>query len=213
MEFRLLGPLEGVTDAGPVELGAPQQRFVLAVLLLEPERLVQAVRLVDILWPDRPPRSARNALQVHVSRLRAVLRRTTGDRVRIETLGAGYRITVERTSVDLHRFHQMVSDARRLRSPAEAAGMLRDALALRRGEPLEDLDSPWLRHHVRGPFEEAWLDAAEELFEAELECGNHRAILADLRRLSLQHPTRERLAGLLMRTLCQIGRRADALAF
>ncbi|MGH3656652.1 MAG: AfsR/SARP family transcriptional regulator [Micromonosporaceae bacterium] len=211
MEFRLLGPFEARTAAGPIPLGSPQQRFVLVALLLEPNWVVQRTRLIDMMWPDAVPASAHNALQVYVSRLRGVLRDSSDGQAWIERVGTGYRLVVDPCALDVNRFHAIVSAARTLTSQAETAVRLREALSLWRGEPLADLDSPWLRRHVCSAFSEAWLDVHEDLFEAEMNCGNHRRVLPEIRRLFGQHPTRERLAGLLMRALYRNGRRAEAL--
>lgn len=211
MEFRLLGPFEAHTDSGPIALGPPQQRLVLVGLLVEPGRVVHRSRLIDMLWPDGAPRSANNALQVYVSRLRSVLHGACECAARIETVGPGYRIALDPDAVDAHRFRCLVSTARSC-EPAQAIELLLEALALWRGQPLVDLDSAWLRHHVCSLLDDAWLDAYEELFSAQLDAGHDRAILPELSQLFAAHPTRERLAGLLMRALYRADRRADALA-
>jgi DNA-binding SARP family transcriptional activator len=80
------------------------------------------------------------------------------------------------------------------------------------GQPLADLENSWLRRNVCVALENVWLNACEDLFELELRLGNHGDILLRLGQLVGQHPTRERLAGLLMRTLYERGRRAEAIA-
>ena len=73
MEFRILGPLEVVDDGRKLALGGVKQRSLLALLLLQPNRVVSRDRLIDELWDTAPPETARTALQVHVSGLRKSL--------------------------------------------------------------------------------------------------------------------------------------------
>src|ERR671937_319806 len=124
MEFRILGPLEAVVNGEPLDLGGPKQRVLLAMLLLRANRVVPRDRLIDALWEDDPPETARKALQVHVSQLRKLV---GADRVR--TRPPGYLLEVEDDELDLARFESL-----------RAAGRLRDALALWRGPPLADLE-------------------------------------------------------------------------
>jgi DNA-binding SARP family transcriptional activator len=212
LDFRLLGPFEVRESGAAIPLGPPQQRFVLATLVLESNRMVPFRRLLQMLWQDDAPVTARNALQVHVSRLRRLFRERAHGQVRIETVGAGYRMVVRPDTVDLHRFQGLVSTARKASSPDEAVALLRRALGMWSGQPLADLENPWLRHNVCSALEGMWLNACEDLFEMELRLGNHGEILPRLSQLVGRHPTRERLAALLMRTLYERGRRAEAVA-
>ena len=88
-EFRILGALEVTSDAGDVDLGAPRQRALLALLALNGNRVVPRDRIIDALWGDAPPRTARNSLQVAVHGLRKAL---GADRV--ERRGTGYRLAL-----------------------------------------------------------------------------------------------------------------------
>src|SRR5918911_1560417 len=72
-EFGLLGPLLVSRDGAPLPLGGPKLRTLLAILLLEANKVVSADRLVDSLWGENPPETARNTLQVYVSQLRKLL--------------------------------------------------------------------------------------------------------------------------------------------
>ena len=76
MEFRILGPLEVVDENGPVALGPPKQRALLAILLLHRNEAVSAERLIDLLWGGRPPETAHKGLQIYVSQLRKALEPT-----------------------------------------------------------------------------------------------------------------------------------------
>ncbi|MGH8974182.1 MAG: AfsR/SARP family transcriptional regulator, partial [Acidimicrobiia bacterium] len=103
MEFLLLGPLEVIDDDGrSIDLGRPQQRALLAVLLLSLNRVVPLAEIIEGLWGERPPATAANVVQGCVSRLRKAL----GHGARIETVAAGYRLEAETETLDLVRFEQ-----------------------------------------------------------------------------------------------------------
>src|SRR3954471_24201562 len=132
MEFAILGPLRVGGSAGAIDLRAPKQRALLAMLLLSyREDAVSSGRLIDVLWDDDPPPTANKALQVHVSQLRRAL----GPENPIVTRPSGYTIELTAGQLDLERFETLVTRSRDA-EPAEAAQLLRDALALFRGPPL-----------------------------------------------------------------------------
>src|SRR5436305_704615 len=114
MRFLVLGPVEAWDGGVQLELGRRKQRFVLALLLLEANRLVSMDRLVDLLWPESPPASARSAIQSHVSRLRRVLADAGAERhgVTLHFEGNGYRLRVDPALVDVHCFRALVDRAR-----------------------------------------------------------------------------------------------------
>ena len=87
MEFRILGPLEVSAGDGAIKLGGPKQRAVLAHLILRADHPVPIDRLIDGLWGEKPPQTARNTLQTYVYRLRQVL----GDD-RISSEAGGYAL-------------------------------------------------------------------------------------------------------------------------
>ena len=122
VEFRILGPLEVIEDGRTVDVGGAKQRALLAVLLLNANRVVSTDRLIDALWGERSPETAQKALQVYVSQLRKAL-----GRERILTIGPGYQARVDPGELDLDRFQTLV-----------AAGKPAEALALWRGQPLAD---------------------------------------------------------------------------
>jgi DNA-binding SARP family transcriptional activator len=135
-EFRLLGPVEAVIGGRPVALGGAKQRALLAALSLHANEAVSTGRLIEALWGEDAPASAAKSLQVHVSRLRHDLAQ------RVVTRAPGYVLEAAPDEVDLLRFRRLAEEARRDladgRAP-EAAGRLRDALALWRGPALADL--------------------------------------------------------------------------
>lgn len=197
-------------DGQAVALGGRKRRSLLAVLLLERNRVVSADRLIDALWGDDPPETARNTLQVYASQLRKLLPDGA-----LETAAPGYRIVIDAESVDLFQFERLSQDGRTALASgnaAEAAGALRAALALWRGPPLADLAwEPFAQSEVLR-LEELRLAALEDRIEADLRIGRHGQLVAELERLVAEHPLRERLRGQLMLALYRSGRQADALA-
>src|SRR2546423_3650594 len=70
MRFAILGPVEVSVDEHRLPLGGPQQRALLAVLLLHPGSVVSTDRLVEYLWGEQSPAAARSLLQGCVAGLR-----------------------------------------------------------------------------------------------------------------------------------------------
>lgn len=138
-EFRVLGPLEVLRDATAVPIPAAKQRVVLASLLVDANRTVSFELLTNRLWGSIPPQGARLTLQNYVMRLRRAL----GDGgALIVTRHAGYVIEVNADAVDAHRFDELARQARRVTSEGDAeqgSALLRQALALWRGDPLSDV--------------------------------------------------------------------------
>jgi DNA-binding SARP family transcriptional activator len=210
LDLRVLGPLEARVGGASVRLGPPKQRALLVHLVLHANEGVSTERLIDELWPEQPPETARHAIQVYVSGLRKAF----GDSARIQARSNSYALRLKPGELDLERFRSLVADARpRLDDdPATAARQLRAALSLWRGRALADLDGePGVRDLVL-ELEEERLQATELLAEAELAVGRHAELVPELERLLAEHPARETLYGLLMVALYRSARQADALA-
>ncbi|MFL5889421.1 MAG: ATP-binding protein [Solirubrobacteraceae bacterium] len=195
MEFRILGPLEVRSDGRVLDLGGPQRRALLAALLLQPNRVVARDRLVDLLWDDDPPETARKVLQLHVSQLRKAI-----GRERLQTRAPGYLIALGEDELDLARFERL-----------RAAGRFDEALALWRGPALADLASQRFIAAEVARLEEMRVACVEERVERALEDGGHAALAGELEALVAEHPHRERLRGQLMLALYRSGRQAEAL--
>jgi DNA-binding SARP family transcriptional activator len=205
LEFRILGPLEVADGDAPVRLGAPKQRALLAILLLRRNEVVSTERLMDELWGDRQPKTARKTLQLHVSHLRRALPPGV-----VETRPPGYVLRVQADQLDLARFERLVEESRGAQ-PAAAAALLREALALWRGPALSDLEyEPFARGEV-ARLEELRLSAVEDRIDADHALGRHADSVAELEALVLAHPLRERLRAQLMLALYRSGRQAEAL--
>jgi DNA-binding SARP family transcriptional activator len=196
VEVKLLGPLEVLVDGRVIELRRKKQRALLALLALRSGEVVSTDRLVDALWGETPPKTAVGSLQNLVSELRKLI----GADV-LATRPPGYVLAIDRELVDAHRFERQVRQR-------EA---LREALALWRGPALADLSfEPFAQAEI-ARLEELRTVAQEELFNAELELGNHAQLVAELEAFVAEHPLRERPRGQLMLALYRSGRQADAL--
>jgi DNA-binding SARP family transcriptional activator len=204
-EFRLLGPLEVVGDDGPLPLGGHKQRALLALLLLNVNRVVSTDRLIDALWGEQPPRTAISSLQNTISHLRKQL-----GAERVITRPPGYMLAVDAGAVDLVRFERIVRESRG-RPADERADALREALALWRGEALADLAYEPFAEAESRRLEELRLGALEDRIDADLELGRQAEVVAEAEQLVREHPLRERLTGQLMLALYRSGRQADAL--
>jgi WD40 repeat protein/DNA-binding SARP family transcriptional activator/class 3 adenylate cyclase len=208
MQFRLLGPLEVDAGGGPIPLGGPKQRAVLAHLLLRANQLVPAETLVDEIWGDEPPEQARNIIQTYVSHLRKALGRD-----RIESQGPGYRLRLESSELDATRFDALMRDAKKALpvDPNIAVGSLDDALALWRGPALADLADRRSLLAEAARLDELRLEAQDDRIEGLLASGAQARAIGELETLLARHPWRERLWGLLMLAFYREGRQAEAL--
>ncbi|MFE9657364.1 BTAD domain-containing putative transcriptional regulator [Micromonospora sp. NPDC006431] len=218
MRFGILGATEVYTaDGRRLTVGGPRLRALLVLLLLDGGRVVPRDRLIDGLYGADPPAGVANALQSQVSRLRQVL--STGPVDPVEFHPAGYRLAVDPEDVDVHRFVRLADAGRAALDggdPRRAADLLREALALWRGEPLADVpEAPFAAAQAARLWDRR-LAATEERIEAELRLAAPGSsavgtLVAELRELVAAHPLRERLHGQLMRVLRADGRRAEAL--
>ena len=209
MEFRILGPLEVWADGGEVSLGGPKPRALLALLLLHPNDVVPADRLIDELWGEDSPERAAAALRVNISRLRKSLPQEV-----LTTRSPGYLIRVEPDALDLHRFERLVDEGRSLLArglAADASERLRDALSLWRGPALADFAYESFAQAAIVRLEEIRLVAVELRIDADLALGRHDELVGEVEELVAEHPLRERLRTCLMTALYRSGRQAEAL--
>ena len=208
VEFRVLGEVEAFVDGDRLDIGHARQRCVLASLLVDVNRPVSVDQLIDRVWADEPPTRARNALAGYLSRLRALL--AGADHVRISRGPAGYTLSTESHSVDVHLFRELVGSARATADPLEAATLLDRALELWRGEPFAAIDTPWI-NDCRVSLEAERFSAVLDRNDAALRAGRHTELLDELATAHASHPLDERLAGQLMLSQYRSGRQADAL--
>ncbi|SEP84112.1 AfsR/SARP family transcriptional regulator [Lentzea albida] len=207
LEFGVLGPLQVLADGRLVELGRRGMRGLLAMLVVEANRPVSIDQIVDALWTEQPPATARTIVHGYVSRLRKVLEEADpAGSATIRTTPTGYELTVDPWRLDLHRARQLVASSRG-KPAAIRAGLLREALGLWRGPVLSDVPGD----PMTSDLEELRLSALEERIDAELELGRHLELVGELRGLCTEYPFRERLVAHSMRALYRSGQRADAL--
>ncbi len=208
MEVRVLGPLE-VSDAGrTLPIGGYRQRLVLAVLLLQPDRAVTTDWLVDAVWGEDPPRTARKTLQVYISRLRRLLGADA-----IEAAPTGYALRLGSDQLDAARFEELADEGRRLLAldSAAAARVLHQALSIWRGAPWGELGHEPAIQPEAQRLRERRLEVLEDRIAADLETGHAAGLVGELEGLVEEHPWREQFRAQLMLALYRTGRQADAL--
>jgi YVTN family beta-propeller protein len=210
IEFGVLGPVEAVNADGPLLLGGPQQRALLAVLLLHRGELVSADLLIEGIWGEQAPATAPKIVHGYVSSLRKVL----GEGL-LETRGHGYVLLTQPGQVDADRFESLVADgdaAFRAGDATTAADCLGAALSLWHGPALAEFAYSSFAQVAIAQLEEARMVATERLLDAKLELGRDAELLPQLEALVREHPLRERLVGQLMLAQYRSGRQADALS-
>jgi DNA-binding SARP family transcriptional activator len=215
LTFEVLGPLRARRGGAELDLGSPQQKAVLAVLLLARGRHVSLETLIDALWGERAPRTAASTIRNYVSRLRGRLHPDPSwpDQDVIKLVGDGYTLRLGSAQLDVDVFERLTMQARAARAvgdAAQAAALFRDALALGQGIPLAGIPGPYAEAQ-RAKMAELHLTAAEDGLAAGLESGDYLAAIPQLQELRAAHPLREKLTELLMLALYRSGRQADAL--
>jgi DNA-binding response OmpR family regulator len=213
LDLRVLGPLEVRLAGQPVAVTASKERALLALLIANHGRTLPVGRLAEDLWEGSPPESASAALRVHVSRLRRTLAAAGVEGILV-TRPPGYLLDVPDDAVDTARFEALVAGARTAVAegrPNEAVTGFRAALALWRGPALAEVASSTFATSEAIRLEQSRLTALEDCLSAELACGRHREVTAELESLVHEHVLRERLWELHLLALYRSGRQPDAL--
>ncbi|MFF0309902.1 BTAD domain-containing putative transcriptional regulator [Streptosporangium sp. NPDC004379] len=213
MEFRILGPVEVREGAHQVALGGAKPRALLAALLLEAGHVVPAGRLMEVVWGDRPPDTARAVLQTYVSSLRRSLTRAGLPPV-IGSHRVGYLAEIPPGTLDLHVAEHRIAEARSAAADGrheEAVASFQAALALWRGPALGGTGDV-LPQMAGRRLDELRLTVTGERIAAELETGRPDRLIGELTELVAHHPLHEGLRGHLMTALYRAGRQSDALA-
>ncbi len=209
-ELALLGPLEARHNGEPLELGGSRPRALLALLALHRGSVVSLDLIVEELWGDESPATARHMVAVYVSRLRKTL---GGDIV--VTRRPGYLLQVGSDEVDATRFEHLLTEGREALAAGDAesaVARLGEALALWRGPALVDFAyEPFAQAEI-ARLEELRLQAEEERIDAELALGHSAELVAELETLVATAPLRERRRAQHMLALYRSGRQVDALA-
>jgi DNA-binding SARP family transcriptional activator len=206
--FRGLGPLDVSVAGRRIAVDAPRQQVILSMLLLSHGRTVPVEQLIDAVWPDDPPTTARSQVQICISALRRALGSS-----RILTHPSGYSLRADDDEVDLVRFDRRLAAGRSAVASGqleEAVQNLRAALRLWRGSALAGIPGRTIEA-AAARLEEQRVAVIEELVEIELALGRHRELTSELVGLVGDYPLRERLRGYLMVALYRCGRPAEAL--
>ena len=213
MRYRVLGTLEFWDGASWRPVARAKCRHVLAILLINANQPVSVDRLRHELWGNDGPASAPKLVQLYIGQLRRILDDASGNLVR--TRYPGYQLDVSDGEVDVHRFEDAVTAARRACDAGisgRCAELLGGALANWRGRPYADVvASPMVRLEA-ARLSERRMAAMEFWLDTEVARGRHDAALPELAVLVNEYPTRERLHELLMLSLYRAGRQAEALA-
>ncbi|MCD0449349.1 winged helix-turn-helix domain-containing protein [Actinocorallia sp. API 0066] len=212
LTFGILGPLQVQGPHGPVRIPPGRQETIFAALLLEADRVVSTDYLVDLIWDEDPPDTARTQVQICVSRLRKALAKA-GITAVIATRPPGYRLETGEEELDLSVFRRTVAQARVLVKEgraAEAAEQLRSVVDLWRGPCLSGVPSEALRTKALR-LDEDRLAATETYLDLEMGLGRHHQLVGEIGRLVHEHPLRERLRAQYMLALYRSGRQAEAL--
>jgi DNA-binding SARP family transcriptional activator len=212
VEFRILGPLEAAVDSKLLELHGNRQQTVLAMLLLGANNVVPTDRLLEAIYGECLPPTARSQAQIIISSLRRMLA-SCGDDTIIRTHPHGYVIRVDEGQLDSQRFEGLVSAAKTARSsgnPQVAVARYRDAARLSRGPALYGIESEPVRA-AAARLDEMLFNVIEERIALELELGRHQELVGELTELVARYPYREQLRRYQMLALYRCDRTAEAL--
>ncbi|MFF5859559.1 BTAD domain-containing putative transcriptional regulator [Streptomyces sp. NPDC012751] len=210
LRFGVLGPVRAWRGAQTLSTGSPQQRALLAALLLREGRTATAAELIDALWGSEPPSQALAAVRTYASRLRKIL-----DAGVLVSESGGYAVRgLGEGALDVSVAQDLAAEAEKARATGDLGRtrtLLNQALALWDGEPLAGVPGPYAEAQ-RARLEEWRLGLLETRLDLDLEQGCHAEAVSELTALTAAHPLRERLRELLMLALYRSGRQAEALA-
>ncbi|MGY5120789.1 BTAD domain-containing putative transcriptional regulator [Streptomyces sp. 900105755] len=210
LRFSVLGPVRAWRAGEPLNTGSPQQRALLAALLLREGRTATAAELIDALWGPEPPSQALAAVRTYASRLRKIL-----DPGVLVSESGGYAVRgLGEGVLDLAVAQDLAAEAEKAKGAGDlhqAREVLARALAQWDGEPLAGVPGPYAEAQ-RARLEEWRLQLLESRLDMDLEQGCHAEAVSELTALTAAHPLRERLRELLMLALYRSGRQAEALA-
>ncbi|HWS38621.1 MAG TPA: BTAD domain-containing putative transcriptional regulator, partial [Actinoplanes sp.] len=203
--------MQVLADQGPLPLRGPREQRILAVLLLNPDRLVPLDQLVRAVWDDNPPATAGTQVRNRVSELRRAWASAVPrpDDV-LTTESNGYLLRLSGHTLDLADYESRVAEARTADRPA-AVRLLRSALGLWRGPAFAGAGGA-LVDAAAARWEEHRLSVTEDCLEHELALGRHKLVVDELAELVQAQPFRERFVHHLMLALYRSDRQADALA-
>ncbi|MGW4109968.1 tetratricopeptide repeat protein [Actinosynnema sp. NPDC004786] len=216
VEFKIIGKTRLHIDGNDFDLGPAKHRGVLTLLLYHFPRPAQVDTIAQVLWPGSTPEQVRRNLQPIISRLRSILAKS-GTGASIPKEGNAYRLVLRDADlIDYHRFRNLAAKGREAASRGDhrsAKALLRDALSLWNGRPLEELGGLWA-DHCRDQMETFdRVPAFYALLDSQRQLGEHLEVMAEAGRLTATLAPDEAFAGLYMRSLDALGRYSAALDF
>jgi DNA-binding SARP family transcriptional activator len=212
--FRVLGTFEIAEGDRPLTPTAPKLRTVMALLALHRNRVVSVESLIEEIWSSGPPASAQTTLQTYIYQLRKLFATVPRANELLLTKPLGYTAAIKAEDLDSCEFARLVDAGRAAldeRRPSEASRLLREAVGLRRGPILADIQrGPLLEAHA-AQLEEAVLQALTLRIEADIQLGTHAELIGELRALVSTYPLYEDIRAKLMVVLYRANRRSAAL--
>lgn len=212
-DIGILGPLRPRFENVEVVLSGAKLRRILAILAVRAEDEVRRDELIEELDLVRTTGDAVNALHAHVARLRRWLVSNGGRPDMLETVNSGYRLNLDRSAVDAHRFVELVERALNLApgTPSVVAAILQDALSLWRGDALLDaLDGP-LAAAAADQLHQWRAAARETLIDAWISLDQNRKVILNAKKFITDDPLNESMHARRIIALRRMGRYAEAI--
>ncbi|MER6787306.1 BTAD domain-containing putative transcriptional regulator [Streptomyces sp. NPDC000658] len=215
--FEILGPVRVRRGGRELDPGFPQQRALLALLLVHTGRPVPPGEILDVLWGERPPASAPNVVRRYVGSLRRLLEPGLAPRApgrRLLRRAGGYLLEADTDEVDLLRFRDLTRRGKRAAATGRAeaaAGHLVAALGEWRGPVAMGIPESARAHVQFTALRRELLDATRLAADAALLCGRAEQVLPALRRAVAHDPLDEPLHARLVLALAARGLQAEAL--
>ncbi|MFF0309594.1 BTAD domain-containing putative transcriptional regulator [Streptosporangium sp. NPDC004379] len=209
VEFRVLGPVGIWRDGRSLSVVGQKPRTLLAVLVLNANRVVSHERLLRALWGNEAPASGRRLLHNHLWSLRRLL----ADADVLASAPSGYSLRIPCDASDLGVFTARSESARAAMAEGnaeQAAERFRAALDIWQGPALSGTHPAF--QSAEGPaLEERRTIVLAERIEADLAAGRASELIGELRKLVTENPLNEKLRAQLMLALHREGRTAEAL--
>lgn len=213
LRFHILGSLEVTKENQRIAIGGARQRTILALLLLNPGRIVSVDTLVETVWNGRPPATARTQVAICIAALRKRFKAEGCDNEVIVTAHPGYLLALENHYVDSVEFERLTlqaQEAAKEQRTSDAAALHEEALALWRGPALAGVAGTLVEDEIER-LEELRLAGYDGYVAAQLELGHHGDLIPGLVSVVRDHPLRERSRYALMLAQYRVGRRAEAM--
>ncbi len=183
---------------------------MLAILLLNVGEVVSVERLIDGVWGDARPSSAKHMVHEYVSRLR----QASAGMPTIATRPPGYVLEAAGAALDARQFGELTERARGHvleGRPRDALAAYDQALALWRGDALADVALEGHAQIAATRLDQERLLVAEERVDCALSLGQHSHLIPELEHRVEEAPLRERSRAQLMLALYRAGRQTEAL--